>query len=295
MAAAPTLASTTAEEIRFPARDNATLGADLHLPATRPESAIVLAPAMGVPRTFYRRFGAYLAEHGALVLAFDYRGIGGSISAATPKTRLRDWGELDAAGAVDYAKSLAPDVPLRYCGHSVGGQVFGLMDDVDVERALFVGSQCGYAGHWDGMGRVAMSALWFALVPAAVAMTNRLPMKSFRQGEDVPPGVGREWATWGRQPRYIGTYADEKPSCLYSSYRGKICAYSVTDDGYAPRRAVEGLLAEYKLAEKELRVVAPRHLGRKELGHFGTFKRGGEALWPALRRYLTANDHHRSV
>ncbi len=288
MAAATPLSSTPSEEIRFPARDGATLVADLHLPPVRPKAAVVIAPAMGVPRAFYRRFGQYLAEHGALVLAFDYRGIAGSRTAATKRTRLRDWGELDAAGAIDYARSLVPGVPVRYCGHSVGGQVFGLMSDVNVERALFVASQSGWAGHWDGFGRVAMSALWFAFVPVAVATTGRLPMKSFGQGEDVPPGVGREWATWGRHPRYIGSYADEKPTCLYTTFSGKLCAYAITDDGYAPRRAVDGLLAEYKSADKELRVVAPHHLGRRELGHFGTFKRGGEALWPGMRRFLLA-------
>lgn len=301
MAAATVLSSPTSEEIRFPARarspghEGATLAADLHLPSGRPDCAIVLAPAMGVPRTFYRRFGQYLAEHGALVLAFDYRGIGGSRTAATADTQLRDWGELDAAGAIDYVAKLAPDVPIRYCGHSVGGQLFGLMENVTVERALFVGSQSGYAGHWDGVGRVAMSALWFALVPAAVATTGRLPMRTFRQGEDVPGGVGREWASWGRHPRYIGAYADAKPTCLYTTFRGKLCAYSITDDGYAPRRAVDGLLAEYKSADKELRVVAPHHVGRKALGHFGTFKRGGEPLWPGLRRFLVGRDHQRSV
>ncbi|CAN5138431.1 alpha/beta fold hydrolase [soil metagenome] len=276
----------TSEEICFPARDGATLTADLHLPAGRPAAAIVLAPAMGVPRAFYRRFGQYLAEHGALVLAFDYRGIAGSRAAATSSTRLRDWGELDAAGAVDYVAALAPAVPIRYCGHSVGGQLFGLMEDVTIERALFVGSQSGYAGHWDGIGRLAMTALWFAFVPVAVAVTGRLPMRSVGQGEDVPSGVGREWASWGRHPRYIGAYADVKPRCLYATFSGKICAYAITDDDYAPRRAVDGLLAEYKASDSELRVVAPQDLGRKSLGHFGTFKRGGETLWPGMRRFL---------
>jgi predicted alpha/beta hydrolase len=285
-AATPLAPSSSSEEIRFPARDGATLVADLHVPASRPTAAVVIAPAMGVPRAFYRRFGQSLAEHGALVLAFDYRGIAGSRAAATKSTRLRDWGELDAAGALDYARGLAPDVPVRYCGHSVGGQVFGLMTDVVVDRALFVASQSGWAGHWDGLGRVAMSALWFALVPAAVATTGRLPMKALGQGEDVPPGVGREWATWGRHPRYIGSYADEKPGCLYATFAGKLAAYAITDDGYAPRRAVDGLLAEYKSAAKELRVVAPHHVGKRALGHFGPFKRGGEALWPGMRRFL---------
>ena len=41
-------------------------------------------------------------------------------------------------------------------------------------------------------------------------MKGYLPMRAFRQGEDVPAGVAREWAEWGRHPRYVRKYADPR-------------------------------------------------------------------------------------
>jgi predicted alpha/beta hydrolase len=274
------------ETVVVRARDGGALAADLHLPPKRPRTAILLAPAMGVKRSYYRPFARSLAERGAAVLVPDYRGIGGSRAIAKPDTRLRDWADLDIAGALDHLALHFPNTPLRYMGHSVGGQLFGLLERQPVERALFVGSQSGYWGHWDGVLRAVMGALWFAAVPAFVRTIDKLPMKALGQGEDVPGGVGREWAEWGRHPRYIGVQADARPDCFFSTFRGPICAYAIDDDGYAPRRAVAGLLAEFRVADKELRVVRPHDVGEKSIGHFGALKKTGAALWPSMHRFL---------
>ena len=276
--------ASSSEPLTVRARDGARLAVDLVLPKSRATAAILIAPAMGVKRSFYGAFARFLADGGAIVMTLDYRGIGGSKDAATRKTRLHDWAELDLAGAIDHLRREYPKLPLRYFGHSVGGQLFGLLQDAPIERAMFAASQSGYWGHWDGVSRAIMSALWFAAVPTFVSALGKLPMKALGQGEDIPGGVGREWAEWGRQPRYIGTYADTRPKCFFSTYEGPLVAYAIEDDNYAPRRAVQGLLTEFRSTEGELRFVRPMDIGQASIGHFGALKKPG--LWPSMQRFL---------
>ena len=93
-AAEPAAAS---REITMPADDGYALAATLFEPAA---AALGRRPAgrhrpgaPAVPRRFYARFAAYLAERGHPVLTFDYRGIGGSRrgSLKGSHVRMRDW------------------------------------------------------------------------------------------------------------------------------------------------------------------------------------------------------------
>ncbi len=271
------------------AADGYALAADLHHPPGGVAAAAVLAPAMGVRREFYRPVASWLAEGGVAVLVPDYRGIGGSAPASLRgfPARLRDWAELDLQAALDAVGARFPDATRVWLGHSVGGQILGLLREPPVERAVFVGAQSGWAGHWDGLGRLTMLGLWYVAVPALVAATGLLPMKTFRQGEDVPPGVALEWARWGRQRDYVLSYARGREGLAFERWRGGLRSYAIADDGYAPRRAVEALAGMYRAARAEVRVVAPRDLGADAIGHFGCFKpRFKDTLWREWRDAL---------
>jgi predicted alpha/beta hydrolase len=224
------------------------------------------------------------------VISVDYRGIGDSAPASLRgfRARLRDWGELDLCGACDEVRRRAPGVPLLWVGHSVGGQLMGLVD-APVAAAVFVGSQSGHPSHWSGAGRLAMGAIWWMGIPALTAVTGRLPMKALGQGEDVPSGVAREWAEWGRHPRYVRRYADSRGGAGYARYSGPIRAYSFSDDAYAPRRAVEALLGLYSAARVEQRHLRPEDLGVRRIGHFAPLRDGFAAtLWTEIRDWLVS-------
>jgi predicted alpha/beta hydrolase len=276
------------------AKDGLSLGADLHLPSeSPPRAAVLLAPAMGVPRAFYRRFAEYLAGGGLAVLTVDYRGIGGSRPPGVRSLRgfsatMADWATLDLGAAARALRECFAGVPSLWVGHSLGGQLLGLVPDAaDVKGALFVGSQSGYWGHWSGATRVGMAALWFGVVPAMVGTLGYLPMKALGSGEDVPGGVAREWASWGRDPAYVGS--DASRAAGFARVRAPMRAYALADDRYAPKRAVEGLLDLYAGADKELRFVRPRDVGAKRIGHFGFFRPGFEpSLWREARAWLLA-------
>src|SRR5206468_827829 len=172
-------------------------------------------------------------------------------------------------------------LPLLWVGHSAGGQLMGLLPDAPVRAALFVASQSGYWKNWRGLGRAAMFSLWNGVIPLSCGAMGYLPFKLLGQGEDVPRGVAMEWASWGRDPRYIFSYAEPRGGLGFSRYPGPLRSIAVADDAYAPRAAVESLLGMYSAAERELRVVQPNGAS---IGHFGFFKQ--RAHWPEAAEWL---------
>jgi predicted alpha/beta hydrolase len=241
----------------------------------------LIAPAMGVRRRLYRSFAKALAAAGVETLTVDYRGIGDSLTGRIQRLEhtLHDWAEQDLSAALTFLKARGP-VPIAWIGHSVGGQLMGLIDARDVDAAVFVASQSGYWKHWDGPGRAAIFGLWQVAIPLFTALTGKLPMHAFGQGEDVPKNVAREWAAWGRHPRYIMRYADGRPGCAFKTYAGPLRSYAIADDNYAPPRSVQELLAYYERTRPELVLVRPSDVGSKSIGHFNFFReRYRQSLW----------------
>jgi len=289
--------TAAAEPVRLRAADGFELGADLFHPpgeAGPPRAVAVVASAMGVRRRFYGAFASWLAEGGIAALTFDYRGIGDSRPLAGSlrgfDATLHDWGAQDGAAAVAAARARFEGRPLLWIGHSVGGQLLGFVRGAAPDAALFVASQSGWHGNWDGLGRLAMIGVWYGLIPAFTAAVGYLPMRWVGQGEDVPKGVAREWASWGRDPEYLWVRARTLGGADFVTYPGPILSYAFADDGYAPRRSVEALLRLYRAARAvELRHVRPGDVGAEAIGHFGFFApRFRDTLWKEARDWLLA-------
>jgi predicted alpha/beta hydrolase len=279
-------------DVILPALDRLPLAGTLSEPQGPVRGAVLIGSAMGVPRAFYGGFADYLAEGGLAVLRFDYRGIGGSLR--TPlrecEASMHDWGEQDLAGALRFLRERHPGTPLLLVGHSAGGQLFGLVPEPNQVRAvLAVGAQSGYWGNWRGAGRLRMLFYWTVLFPALTRTLGYLPLPRLTGGgENVPRGVALEWATWGRDPGYVLSYARHKDQARgYASYSGRLRAYAFADDSYAPRDAVAALLDFYPGASRELLYVEPSSVGASSIGHFGFFQRRfRDTLWSDARSWL---------
>jgi predicted alpha/beta hydrolase len=280
--------------LSLPTDDGPPIAADLYLPAGEIRARLLMAPAMGVRRRFYARFLGDLAEHGVASMVIDYRGIGGSRTGRIreERTSLSEWGERDLAVATRALSRIEVDdrtggAPMLFVGHSVGGQLFGLLQGAPYRAALLVGSQAGYWGHWSGASRLAMAALWFGAVPLFTSTLGYLPMRALGQGENIPGSVAREWATWGRDPRYVGVRAGAIDGAGYDTWHGRLRAIAIDDDGFAPQRAVEELTRLYRAADTEVIRVAPAAVGARRIGHFGWFSpRHRETLWADARAWL---------
>ena len=262
--------------IRIQAADGFEVAATEHAPNGEARAVVVINSATAVRRRYYDRFAAHLASHGFAVLTYDYRGVGDSAPRRLRgfPTTMRQWGELDQPAALAHARAWQPHVPIRLVGHSVGGQIFGLLRDPhEVDRVLMVAAQHNYYGLWRPQERYVLWALWTLLMPAASRALGYFPSMAVGLGENLPRGVALEWARWCRSPgalvQALGGDARER----FRQYRGPILALSFADDTkFAPRRAVDGLLEFYANAHREHRHLTPDALAMSEIGHFGFFR-----------------------
>jgi predicted alpha/beta hydrolase len=279
-------------EITLTAADGYQLGAAVFGSGARP---VLIMPATGVPQSYYAKFAAYLAERGFTALTFDYRGIGRSRFVDIRKlvARMRDWALLDAAAAFTFLSKSGSsfriqgsDPGIRVVGHSFGGQAIGLLPEPErVAAALVVGAQSGYWRNWPVLGSLWMWPTTHLGLDAVTRLFGYFPGSRLGFGEDLPPGVATEWASWCRHPRYlVGALGVEE---AYARVRSPLRAYAISDDPFAPLSAVEALAALYPNAPWETRKLAPRELGVKSIGHFGFFReRFRDSLWRETADWL---------
>lgn len=268
-------------EITLTARDGYRLGATRFEGGERP---VLVLPATGVPQSYYAKFATYLAGRGFDVLTFDYRGIGRSLHGPIRglRARMRDWALLDASAAFQYFETGKS----RIVGHSFGGQALGLLPEPErIGAALVVGSQSGYWRHWPAKGRAWMWPVTHFALPALSRLHGYFPGSRLGFGEDLPQGVAIEWARWCRHPRYlVGALGAEE---RYRRVRSRLRAYAISDDPFAPARAVQALLELYPNARGEVRRVDPGELGVKTVGHFGFFRETfRDSLWREAADWL---------
>ena len=272
------------------ASDGYRLGATLFRPAAPNGRAVLVMAATGVPQQYYGKFAAVLAGRGFTVLTFDYRGIGRSLHSSIRSTRagMRDWALLDAAAAFDFIERNFPQEKLLAVGHSFGGQAFGLLPRPErIAAALTVGSQSGYWKHWPALGRAWMWPATHVGLPLVPRLLGYFPGSRLGFGEDLPKEVTIEWASWCRHPRYlVGALGVERE---YARFKAPIRLYSISDDVFAPRRAVEALAVLYSSSKPEIRRVEPRDVNTNSIGHFGFFReRFRDSLWREAGDWLEA-------
>jgi predicted alpha/beta hydrolase len=269
-------------EVYFTADDGLRIGGTHWHGATAEHGVVVIATATGVHHRFYRRFAEYLAQHGFEAMAFDWRGMGASRTPRghrDPRLTMRNWGERDLTAAIAWADRQAEGRPVHLVGHSFGGQALGLAPNAArVRRAVFVGAQHGWMGHWPLRLRVPLWWLWRMAMPVGATVLGRFPSRLLGMGETLPKGVAAQWARWCARPEHMGTWGG------HAALRLPMLALSFEDDAFAPERAAAALLRQYAQAS-----VTHEHHPATGLGHFGYF-RGGQALplWERTQRFLAA-------
>ncbi len=286
-------ADVSVQHTTIAARDGYRLAATVFAPDRAPDRVVLINSAAAVPRKIYRGFASYLAERGAAVVTYDYRGVGDSRPASLRgfDARMRDWAALDVAGAIDHVRQVWPRQPLAYVGHSFGGQALGLLpNNTEVSRALFIAAQAGY---WRLFTPPESYRVWALLrmvgVPAA-KLAGYAPGR-LGIGEDLPQGVFLEWVRWVMRPRYL--FDDETLDTRenYPRFRGSLLAIGIDDDPWATPPAIDLLVSGLKSARIERRQIAPREAGAERIGHFGFFRpERRDPLWREAADWLQRDE-----
>jgi predicted alpha/beta hydrolase len=272
------------EELKIPAADGMMLAATLCRQErnTRGGPFVLITSAVGVKRRFYLRYASYLCEQGLNTLVFDYRGIGDSRppSLFRFKATLSDWAEKDIAGVIHWITAEQGAGEIMVVGHSLGAQLMGLVAGNDRIRAMLsIGGQSGYWGLWPFPQRYLIALVWYLLIPSFTYTFTYFPAHWMRLAEDLPGGAALEWARWGRHPDYIVDRARTPMRKYFETFKAPIRYYSFSDDGFAPKAAVEHLMNCFSNAVKSGRHIRPSEFGLRSIGHFGFFR---EKLKPFL-------------
>jgi len=252
------------------------------------DSVAVINSATAVPRGFYRHFAGALATAGYRVITYDYRGIGGSRPATLRgfPAAMRDWALLDMAGVLDWVAAEHPQARVVLVGHSVGGQIAGLVGGAhNIAGMATMSSQSGY---WklQGAEQKLLVAMHVHLTfPVLTSIFGYLPWRKFGSSEDLPHGVAKEWARWCRDPKYL--LGDTSlPLERYQQFAAPVLAYSFSDDKWGTSRSVDAMMSAYPNLQRQH--VEPHLAGLEALAHFGYFRPAASTLWPDVIEWLDA-------
>jgi predicted alpha/beta hydrolase len=280
-------------ELAIPADDSTELAATLFDPTSPPSTdgaLVIIAPAVGVRRSYYARFATYLAERGHPILIFDYRVIGGSRrgSLVGSNVRMRDWCILDVPGVIDWAQRTYPQRPIHWIGHSMGGFATGLARNGHlVSRQLNVATLSGYWGRMAAPEKWRVRLLMGTLGPLVVKAKGYFPGE-LMGGEDMPGPAYREWTAWCMKPGFLFDDETLRERRNFRDFRAPVRFMQFTDDSWGTPAAV-GHMAEHFTAstDRSIWLVKPAEAGVKKIGHFGFFRPDvRDTLWKPAADWL---------
>lgn len=272
------------KEITIKTTDQVELKALLYKPKATPKGAILLNTGLGIPKEFYQKYTQYLAEKGYISLVYDYRGIGASGANAKDKKaiNLRNWGIIDMVTMIDYLHQNYPQQKIYFIGHSIGGQVAGLVKNYHlVERFVFVATTHGYWPLFNFPLNIFSAFMWYLHIPITANLFGYMPQSLTYRGVKIAKGVALEWAAWSRKKNYFAHYFGKNiKENYYQDITQNIDVIRFEDDEIAILKTVNAMMAYYKNASIKMHNIDPKKLGKKRVGHSGFFsKKLGKTWW----------------
>lgn len=282
-----------ATDIRFHAADGTTLAGRLFRP-DQPRLAILVSSGTAYPLGFYERTARYLAQCGAVVLTYDFRGIGQSAPETLKNSPIdyAEWGQQDMAAALETLKANAPGLPVFHIGHSIGGSFAGFTPNhADIHSHAFVSVGSGYWQHHQRNYNPGELFFWFGLGPMHLLRHGYIKQGKLWTGTDLPPRVFKTWRRWCMTRDFFGT--DLRNGKLepqhYSAVTSPIRSWVFSDDPIATPTAAKVVLSLYPNAPHQIIYRSPSDYGRPRIGHDGSFRKGMEPLWQEILDGFTAD------
>jgi predicted alpha/beta hydrolase len=277
--------------LRVPARDGYSLAATLYMRAghSDPDDVVVFNAGGGLAARRYAHFLRYLAAEGFPVLAYDYRGVGGS---RPPRLRgfqagLEDWAEYDQAGVIDFVRARFPRARLSSVSHSIGCLVACTAPNASLlHQMVYIAPHTGYWGDYGQPWKWPMALAWHVLMPLIARACGYFPGKALRLGDDFPLRFALQWA--GRR-RGEFEFSNHREAALFDVSQGlsvPSLVLSIQGDAFSGEIG----LRRFLFAIPQTRVVR-RHIdnsGKRgaTLGHFGFFRRRNRHLWGVVATFL---------
>jgi predicted alpha/beta hydrolase len=263
--------------------DGQKIAARFFAPEGNPRGSVLIAPAMGTSQEYYRPFAQWLAKQGLLAATFDYRGTGLSRPKELRgfKADIFDWARLDCAAMIEALAQENQGAPLYWIGHSLGGQILGLVPNRDrIAKAVTIATGSGYWREIVPGFRLKAWWLWYVVAPIALSLCGFFPGKALRKVGDLPQGVMVQWRRWCLDRDYSVGAEGDAIRAQYASVRTPIVSLSFSDDEMMSVRNTESIHGFYSSAPRSMKRISPQDIGVRRIGHFGFFRAAFEAsLW----------------
>lgn len=277
-------------EITIPTKFNYQLAGTLFMPDLYKndiKTAVMLAPATGIKRQFYKGFATYLAEHGFAVVTFDNDGIGGSLklnengNVKKSHASLIGWGWQDMPAVLDFLMAEFPNASYHLVGHSAGGQLIGLMPNHDKLTSVF-NVACS-SGRLKNMALPYQAKARFflqAFIPANNLLFGYTHTDKVGMGEPLPKNVAKQWGEWCAGQGYIKTaFGKTVHQHFYDKVTTPSLWVNASDDDIANDKNVADMIGVFPNMPVEKHTLIPADYGLKEIGHMKFFSRQSQVLW----------------
>ena len=283
---------TQSFEVSIPAEGQPLSGTFFPAVNGKHDKPVLICPATGIIQKFYYPFSRWLAEQGFSVLVFDYRGIGKSLQESHVKhceVKKQDWGLYDMPAALDFLLELTGQASAYLIGHSAGGQLFGLMHNhAKVCGVLAVAASSGHVKNIRKDKRNGAKFMLRWVIPISSAVLGYVPAKRFGWGENLPKGVGLQWAKWCSSPGYVeNEFGDGVQQHWFEQFKSPITFVHASDDEIATLPNVEDIMRLFTTASKKRIEIKPETFKLGKVGHIDIFRERCNSIWPQILAELT--------
>lgn len=270
-------------DILVQASDGFLLQAHVFKPEGKAKGAILVCPGLGIPKEFYYGYCNFLKSNDYQSLVFDYRGIGKSHdNSSSQEVNLKNWGIEDIPAMLNWIKNESPELKINFLGHSIAGQVAGLVRNHDlVDRFFFISSTGGFWQEFNFPLNLYTYFLFYIQIPNMVRLFGYMPRSLTYRGVSISKGVALEWAEWSRKRDYLRAYlSDQKIDHHYNDIHQRIDWIWFDDDPIATDKALESMMSYYPNAQIIKHCLRPKELRVGRIGHSGFFtKKAREEYW----------------
>lgn len=250
------------------------------------QQVVIMAPAMGVPQSYYERFCHWLNRQNRAVISFDYFGIGASQQGPLKhqQTTIREWAEWDAAAVIAYAQQCYPTAQIIWFAHSVSGQLFGMIPNYTaVDRMITVATGSGYWRENAPQLKPKAWLLWHLIAPITLPLFGYFPGDKLGVIGNLPGPVMRQWRRWCLHPEYLIGIEGDANRERYARISTPIVSLSFSDDELLSQRNIHAMHDAYVCAPQQRLYIEPHHVGLDRIGHFGLFReRVAGSCWDEL-------------
>lgn len=280
------------EAIKIQCTDGAILTGTLFTPPQL-KTAVMIAPATGIKRTFYHAFAIYLAKNNFGVICYDNRGIGDSIDGPvkTSKASLTDWGTLDMKAVLKELKHRFPGTSYHLIGHSAGGQLAGLMDNAQDLSSMFnFACSSGSLRNMDFPFNIKAHFFMNFAIPVSNFLFGYTKSQWLGMGEPLPKLAASQWRQWCNGQGYVKVALEKSNRYhLFDTLSIPSLWLHASDDKIANKKNVKDMIQVYSKIRAEIITLSPSDWGYKDIGHMKFFSSKRKALWGLAVNWLNLN------